>query len=1172
MNQSELKQKLSSKFDFEVWRHLLESMFLKIDYLSKPIQIDADLVKNGGQVGVIRLDDGRSLGLFEFEVADNIQIARNRKGLRDIAIKYVDQDIIHGALVFYYSEKQANYRLTFVSKQTSLNDDGSFETKATAPKRYTFLLGENEPCTTAANRLLELINKKKNGSVYLADVTEAFSVERLNKDFFKGYKEQYFKFLDLIGKESKDNRDYVKKLLGRLVFLQFLQKKGWMGVPANNTNWEGGNKNYLNNLIENYKDNNRLLSDVLKVLFFNTLNEKRDNDLADKTLGENIKIPYLNGGLFDKDSLDKLDIDFPYDYFKELMEFFAMYNFTIDENDPDDAEVGVDPEMLGHIFENLLEDNKDKGAFYTPKEIVQYMTRQSIIQYLKTYVSEYDYSKPIERLINEGIVEPILQEKNVACRLMQLLKNVKVCDPAIGSGAFPMGILYVLFHAMHHLHSHTSPRESFDSTQVKRDIIQNNIFGVDIEQGAVDIARLRFWLALVVDADEPQPLPNLDYKITCGNSQICRYAIDVPIKDVFEEYNRAGKEKAHKENKDWDEFTLESYKKLVMAYTEEHSDKDGLRNRINEIKNCFKTTLAKGDIKKRQQAESKVIEYETVTLFGKRKADEDPVGYVNAKNTLRKLKEKELEILNNKKYENSFEWRFEYPQLLDNEGNFVGFDIVIANPPYIKEGRMSKAFFEPYKDSPYYKGKMDIWYLFACNSLDLLNDKGVLCFIATNNWVTSFGASKLRNKVIKETRISNIVDFGAVMMFESASIQTMIMLFQKDSVTDDYSFDYRRLTAYRATEKDAVAILSKTAKDAEYFSPTIRRANFIDRNITFSKSADIIGQIENLENKIFLQDKELTNGIHPHFDFANKKLAEEYDLKIGESIFGLYNFEVDNLDLTEKELQFIKPYYNSSDNVYRYYLGSTDLRIIYTTSSFKNPNSMDNYPHLKMHLDKYQNVITSDNKPYGLHRSRVESFFKGEKIVALRKCAGRPLFAYADGEHYMSATFYVIKTNRVNMKYLTGLLNSKLVEFWLKNKGKMQGANFQLDKEPLMQIPIAVPDSETQELIARLVDIIILLKSSNQRASNLVTNDYLANEFGYIIDGCVYELYFPDEMSNVGISMLSRLLIYLKNLSYSIDLDSVWPLYSAIDKTGVIESIKSLSLSKSEILRTIALL
>ena len=1134
MNQQELKHILSSKFDFEKWKDLLGTMFLKIDYLTKPIQIEAALVKSGGQVGVIRLDDGRSLGLFKFEVADNIKIARNRKGLRDIAIKYVDQDITHGALVFYYSEDQADYRLTFVSKQTSLNEDGEFVTKATAPKRYTFLLGENEPCTTAANRLLELINKKKSGSVYLADVTEAFSVERLNKDFFKGYKDQYGKFLKYLGEQSKANRDYVKKLLGRLVFLQFLQKKGWMGVPVNNTNWEGGDKNYLNNLIENYKGNNRLLSDVLEVLFFNTLNEKRDNDLADKILGENIKIPYLNGGLFDKDSLDKLDIDFPYDYFKELMEFFAMYNFTIDENDPDDAEVGVDPEMLGHIFENLLEDNKDKGAFYTPKEIVQYMTRQSIIQYLKTYVSGNEYSQPIERLINEGIVEPILQDKNVACRLMQLLKNVKVCDPAIGSGAFPMGILYVLFHAMHHLHSHTSPRESFDSTQVKRDIIQNNIFGVDIEQGAVDIARLRFWLALVVDADEPQPLPNLDYKITCGNSQLCRYSLDLPIKDVFEEYNRAGKEKAHKEHKDWEEFTLECYKKLVMAYTEEHSDKDGLRNRINEIKNCFKTTLAKGDIKKRQQAESKVIEYETVTLFGKRKADEDPVGYANAKATLRRLKEKEAEILNNKKYENSFEWRFEYPQLLDNEGRFIGFDIVIANPPYIKEGRMSKTFFEPYKDSPYYKGKMDIWYLFACNGLDLLNDKGVLCFIATNNWVTSYGASILRNKVIKETRVSNIVDFGAVMMFESASIQTMIMLFQKDSVTDDYSFDYRRLTAYGATEKDAAAILSKTSKDAEYFFPTIRRTNYIDKNITFSKSADILEQIVNSRNVIYLLDKEIGQGIVFPQDKLNKKNQQKLGANyyVGQGVFVLTEEEKDALMLDSKELSLVKPYY-TSDNVDRYIVYPTNYYwAIYTDSKYKHRDSLKDYPKIKAHLDRFLSIMTSDNKPYGLHRAREERFFTKEKIVVLRKCVEHPVFSYCNFDCYLSQSFNMIQTDRANMKYLTGLLNSRLIEFWLKNKGKMQGANYQLDKEPLMQIPIVVPERETQDVISNLVDYIVLLKSYKKALSDLVSNDFIDDYFERIIDGCVYEIYFPHHMLERHLNIIEfakKLIIPISN-------------------------------------------
>lgn len=1178
MNQTDLKHKLSAPFDFNEWKNILAQMFPKIDYLAKETSVDNNLVKNGGQIGVIHLNDGRSLGLFKFEVADNIHISHNRKGLREIAAKYVDQDIINGALVLYYSGIQTEYRLTFVSKQTVFDSEGNLSIKETAPKRYTFLLGESEPCTTAANRLIELINKNKRGSVYLDDVTEAFSVERLNKDFFNGYKNQYKRFVDTLT-NTKQHRDYVKKLLGRLVFLQFLQKKGWMGVPASSTKWENGDKNYFAKLVEKYLDNNRLLSDVLEPLFFGVLNTKpEEREALFIKKGWNISlltefegIPYLNGGLFEPDNIDNLTIDFPYSYFKELMDFFAMYNFTIDENDPEDSEVGIDPEMLGHIFENLLEDNKDKGAFYTPKEIVQYMCRQSVIQYLKTHEPSEQYAEAIEQLINDGIVNPILQNKNIAIRFTRLLKEVKVCDPAIGSGAFPMGILYVLYHAIHHLHSHADPHGNFNSTQAKRDIIQNNIFGVDIEQGAVDIARLRFWLALVVDAEKPKALPNLDYKITCGNSQIYRYALDLPISDVFEEYNRVGKDRAKKENTTWNKFTLEDYKKLVVDYTEEHTDKIGLRAKINDIKNCFKTTLAQGDIRKRQQKEKEVYDYEATPLFGKRKGEEDPIGYAAAKRALSKLREKEHEILNNKKYQDSFEWRFEYPQLLDDKGVFIGFDIIIANPPYIKEGRMSKIFFEPYKDSPYYKGKMDIWYLFACNGLDLLNAKGVLCFIATNNWTTSFGASKLRDKVIKETKICNIIDFGAVMMFESASIQTMIMMFQKDKTTDDYTIDYRKLTAYKATEKEAIAILGKAYKgnhQAECYAPTIRRANFEGKNITFSQSDNILDRICNIKNNIYLRGDELTNGIHPHYDFINKKLSEKYEFAIGEGIFGLSKSEVNALKLTEVEKKLIKPYYNSAENVNRYAIGTTDLRIIYTPSAFKDSHSMDSYPHLKAHLDRFKDVISSDNKPYGLHRARVESFFIGEKIVALRKCAGKPVFAYANGENYMSATFYVIKTNRANMKYLTGLLNSKLIEFWLKNKGKMQGINYQLDKEPLQQIPIAVPSDNIQELIAKLVDVIILLNTMEGRVSTLVQNSYISSEFEKLIDGCIFEIYLPDEMT--GISIISVLQNCIKQKSF-ININNIWELYMKIDSTGIIEYLNSLSLSNSKALRTIIL-
>jgi hypothetical protein len=302
MNQAYLKNILSAKFDFDIWKDLLEKIFPKVEVFTSVAKIADSHVKDGGHVGNIRLDDGRSLAIFRFEVTDNVQISRNRKSLRDIAAKYVDQGLIHGALVFYYSQNQDDYRLTFIAKQTYFNESGELVKKETAPKRYTFLLGKNEPCTTAANRLIELANKKNYGSIYLTDVTDAFSVERLNKEFFNGYKAQYKKFVDTLS-DTKQHRDYVKKLLGRLVFLQFLQKKGWMGIPASNAKWEGGDKNYLSKLVDNYANNNRLLSDVLELLFFKTLNEKRNGDIADGKLGENIKIPYLNGGLFDKDRI-----------------------------------------------------------------------------------------------------------------------------------------------------------------------------------------------------------------------------------------------------------------------------------------------------------------------------------------------------------------------------------------------------------------------------------------------------------------------------------------------------------------------------------------------------------------------------------------------------------------------------------------------------------------------------------------------------------------------------------------------------------------------------------------------------------------------------------------------------------------------------------------------------
>ena len=743
MNRQDLKQILSSKFEFEKWKELLGLMFPKVDFLTKAISVDTGLAKAGGQVGTIRLDDGRSLGLFLFEVADNIIVARNRKGLRDIAIRYVDQDIIHGALVLYYSDNQPDYRLTFVSKQTVINEDGVIETKTTAPKRYTFLLGSNEPCATAANRLFELVDKKQKGSLFLTDVEEAFSVERLNKDFFNGYKDRYKKFLAYLDDDTKDNRDYVKKLLGRLVFLQFLQKKGWMGVPAINDKWGNGDRNYLYNLVKRHNGKDRLLSDVLETLFFKTLNEPRTDDIADPILGDNIKIPYLNGGLFDRDEIDKKDVDFPYAYFLELMEFFGMYNFTIDENDPDDAEVGVDPEMLGHIFENLLEDNKDKGAFYTPKEIVQYMSQESIAQYLKTHTDE-SLHLAIDELIKKRKVPEALQDKNAALKVYQLLADVKVCDPAIGSGAFPMGILNVLYHSRLLLYGFTNPTKEFSPSSVKRDIIQNNIYGVDIEKGAIDIARLRFWLSIVVDSDRPEALPNFDYKFMQGNSLLESYH----GKDLSQILNSESKKTSSRKvlsNQYGMEFVTEETQKNLQIHLEQyfsindHSKKEDVRKLINDS----------------------VKSYIRQTLF--LKDDDIPL------NTLDPSENQEF-----------FLWHTWFKDIFDNGG----FDIVIGNPPYIQLQADGGRLGNLYKNCGFetFARTGDIYSLFYEQGWNVLKHKGLLCFITSNKWMRAGYGENTRNFFAEKTNPLILIDLGAN-VFENATVDTNILLLSKSPNT-----------------------------------------------------------------------------------------------------------------------------------------------------------------------------------------------------------------------------------------------------------------------------------------------------------------------------------------------------------------------------------------------------
>ena len=523
----QLRSLFQSSFNINVWCKFLHDFFEAQEIKAIPEKIDTNSATADDGYYLGNLDnDGFRIGMFYYEIKHG-SVVNRRVGLRNLVRSFINPrwGEFDAALVVFNSGD--HWRLSFIC---------DIKGESTSPKRYTYVFGSKELLYKTPIERFKFLQQK---GISFETMKKAFSVEALSDEFFDKYREQYANFVQYVtgkrvvkvggkweernvsepdealmsafGHDDKKVRDYIKKMMGRITFLHFLQRKRWLC----------GDLNYMQNLYERSKYKDNYLDAVLEPLFFGILNtkpvERHDLFVAlgwDLALLEEWKdIPYLNGGLFERDEEDEPDSVFPAKYFSQLFQFFSEYNFTIDENDPNDAEVGVDPEMLGKIFENLLEDNKDKGAFYTPKEIVRYMCQESLIAYLET-----NTSIAVDKLRNfvlspEDNVTDIPQQKRP--KLIEALQNVKICDPAIGSGAFPMGLLNELLRCREALSA-----EHYDRAELKKSIIQNNIYGVDIEKGAVDIARLRFWLSIVVDEDTPSPLPNLDYKIMQGNSLI----------------------------------------------------------------------------------------------------------------------------------------------------------------------------------------------------------------------------------------------------------------------------------------------------------------------------------------------------------------------------------------------------------------------------------------------------------------------------------------------------------------------------------------------------------------------------------------------------------------------------------------------------------------------------
>jgi len=756
MTEEQLKNYLSSRYQGA--QSFLENVFFPIfgeDEWEDGLNLDMlqrypDLRLQAQETGIVafnyvgqKMVDVEPLEVFDITVGDHAMLERNRVGVQRLVRRVMDVYSSAFMIFHYQDDGRWEWRFSFCHKEASA-------TETTNAKRYTFLLGPGQSCRTATQNFMQLANR--HGEIDYEAIKKAFDVEALSKEFFDKYKLHYEGFVEYItgkryvkknskwvekkmhepheqmypafGCDDKMVRDYIKKMMGRIVFLHFLQKKGWMGVPADKS-WGEGDTQFMKHLYDNASDEQKddFLDVVLEPLF-----SALDTDRADehylydtRSMGQ-LKVPYLNGGLFVRDSLDEIDTKFPRKMFEDFLEFLYQYNFTIDENGPDDAQLGIDPEMLGRIFENLLEDNKDKGAYYTPKPIVQYMCRESLKAYLQTDYTDEETRKKISDFVETYNVEILGgEDSKLAKEIDKLLFDVKICDPAIGSGAFPMGLLREIFYCRGAIEHFENPAE------IKRHIIQQNVYGVDIERGAVDIARLRFWLSLIIDETSPETLPNLDFKFMQGNSLLESYQ-GVDLSTISPQKIKSGTQlNIFNDN-------LEIYRHELQMFLDKFYNCDDHNQRKNLLQ-------------------------------------------LIAKNVKHQLNEQcaQVDLSNIDIHANTefFLWHTWFSDVFSRPSK-EGFDIVIANPPYKVELIENWPGFE-------WTGNLFLLFFEFCMR-ELMYDKTILSFITPLYYLLNLDTKEMRKELLTKW---NIMFLSRTSPFEAIT-ENIITQIKKGAPESEY--------------------------------------------------------------------------------------------------------------------------------------------------------------------------------------------------------------------------------------------------------------------------------------------------------------------------------------------------------------------------------------------------
>ena len=1072
----------------------------------QPTASEKKVINTISVYGAITLEDGTEVTCYEIALQSKVRIEQSKVAIQ----QYARRLLISGqaALVSFVSpDNKKIWRLTLVGKDSELTSDGIKE-KSTNAKRYTFLLGPGESCKTAAERFESLSIEK---TIDLKALTKAFSVERLSKAFFDEYKLHYEKFLKYLDqsnfKKSAFNgnekliRDFVKKLLGRLVFLSFVQKKGWLG--ASTVDYKDGDPEFLMNLYLTSGANETFYERWLKVLFFDTLNNHkgRPNDdfaLPDK---KTVKIPFLNGGLFDKEDIDQKVLTFDPKLFhnpdsnedpkqRGFLDFLQAFNFTVHEDSPDDHTIAVDPEMLGHIFENLLEDNKDRGTFYTPKEIVHYMCQESLMEYI---VRGSGLKRDtVEKLVRYKEVDKI--EADVLRQVASILDRVKICDPAIGSGAFPMGLLLEIF-SIKEVIAYGS-NSSWNPASVKEKIIQGSIYGVDIEKGAVDIARLRFWLSLVVDEDKPRPLPNLDYKIMQGDSLLESYE-DLDLCVRVEEETKLFRD----ENK-FSREDIDHLKSLVKKYfaADNSEVKKELQHSIDDIVSKF----IKGQIQDKVRRNNDALnDIELKLATANRQTPKTNADKKKKEESLRKLRnildrilkeqerlkgiEKDLKQIQKNRIYPYFLWHLWFSDIFENGG----FDIVIGNPPYIQLQKDGGDLADLYENANYqtFDRMGDIYSLFYERGWQLLKPNGNLCYITSNKWMRAGYGEGTRRFLANNANPTLLVDFPEQKIFESATVVTNILLFTKGA------------------NKGKTFACTVTEKVLNNLSVFIRQHGVASEFHTKDTWAILSPIEQRIKQKIELTGTPLKEW----------EIAINYGIKTGFNdafiITGKERAELIKLD--PKSAEIIRPILRGRD-IKRYAYNFADLWLINTHNGIKEkglkPIQIDNYPAIKKHLDTYfielEKRADKGGTPYNLRNCAYMDDFSKQKIIWI-ELTDHANFCLDTEGYYLNNTVFFLIGDR--LPYILSFLNSKLCEWYFGKIAATSGVGTRRwIKQYIEQICIPLsPSSHNEIALGQLV--VEIQKRKKQR---LDTSD-LENQ----VDEIIFSLF---ELSSDEINFISH--------------------------------------------------